>query len=392
MLRKLLTVILSLVLLTSTTGVFAHNNPTEKSGGTSTNQGGLIDDLNRNLRKQEELRNKIANAQAQEKSLASEISYLSNQIELTQLEISEAQTRLKQLAGDIDEVSGKLTETKEDIDYTQSVTNSRLRTIYKEGFVGTVDTFLGSDSFNDYLIRQKYTQVVRAQDLELLETLDSLKEEYSSQKNTLEDKKAKEEALKKELEQKEDDLAGQESSKQYLLGATKNNERTYQALLAQVQQEIAAIARLLGGGVKLGPVKRGEVIAFQGNTGCSTGSHVHFGLYLNPQKPYNPTNPKPYLDSGALRWPVNNPRVTQWFGNVWSSAIGPHTGIDMQTGGWSPPSGYGSPIYAAGGGVAYLSTDNGCPWLGSIITGTVPGKWIKIVHSNGWATIYGHVQ
>ncbi|MCH7541810.1 peptidoglycan DD-metalloendopeptidase family protein [Patescibacteria group bacterium] len=385
MLRKLSTIILSLVLLTFTTGVFANNSPTEQATDVSTNQGGLIDDLNRNIKKQQELRNKIANAQAQEKSLANEISYLNNQIELTQLEIEEAKTRLKQLAGDIDEVSGKLNETKEDIDYTQSVTNLRLRTIYKVGYIGTIDTFLGSDSFNDYLIRQKYTEVVRAQDLELLDNLNALKEEFSSQKTTLEDKKAKEEALKRDLEQKEVDLANQEGSKQYLLGVTKNNEQTYQALLAQVQQEIAAIARLLGGGVKLGPVKRGDVIAFQGNTGCSTGSHLHFGLYLNPNNPFNPTNPKPYLDSGALRWPLNNPTVTQWFGNVWSSAIGPHTGIDMIE--------YnGAPIYAARDGVAYFSTDNGCPWLGSIITGTVPGKWIKIVHDNGWATIYGHFQ
>ena len=386
MVKKTLLVIISILILGSASIAIAQTQTqTSIPKGHTTNQSSLIEDLNANLKKQEELRQKIVDAQSKEKSLESEIIALNSQIELTRLEIEETETRLRQLGFDIDDVSLKLDQTKEDISYTQSVADLRIRTIYKQSYVGGFDSFLGSLSFNDFLTRQKYTQVIRDQDLALLQNLDSLKKEFSGQKLTLEGKKKKEENLKANLDSKKADLARQEGSKQYILGVTKNNEQRYQALLAQVQQEIAAIARLLGGGVKLGPVKRGEIIAFQGNTGCSTGSHLHFGLYLNPNNPFSPTNPKPYLDSGALRWPMNNPTITQWFGNVWSSAIGPHTGVDMIVH-------HGAPIYAAKDGVAYLSTDNGCPWLGSIITGTVPGKWIKIVHDNGWATIYGHIK
>ena len=369
---------LLLLLVLQVPGVFAH----DQTYSLPQSSGSLIDQLNENLRKQQELKNKITAAKEQEKSLSSDIVYLENQIELTQLEIEETKTRLTQLGGDIDDVSSKLSSTKDELEYTNSVANSRLEAIYKQSFLSSFGQFFGSSNFNDFLTKQKYAEVIRGQDLQLLSKLESLKDQYADQKTILEDKKKKEESLKADLEIKTNSLAGQQSSKQYILGVTKNNEQEYQRLLSQVQGEIAAISRALGGGrVRLGRVNRGDVVAFQGNSGCSTGTHVHFGLYIGRA----PRNPKPYLDSGALRWPENSPTVTQWFGaNYWwywtNFGMPGHNGIDM-TAGW------GAPIYAAGSGTAYLSTDSAPCWL----TGTL-GKGIVIDHDNGWQTIYWHIQ
>ena len=80
--KKIVTLILSIILLTAASGALAHYQNTKEP---EANSGGLMDQLNTNLRKQEELRKKIADAQNQEKSLSSEIAYLDNQIELTTL-------------------------------------------------------------------------------------------------------------------------------------------------------------------------------------------------------------------------------------------------------------------------------------------------------------------
>src|SRR3989344_3857860 len=234
MLNKISNLILVFILIFLSTSpsapnVSGHASEAIYSRGSSYNN--LINRLNENIRKQNELRNKIAAAKDQANTLANQVSYLENQIQLTQLEIEETIDRLSELQGDLSQVSDKLTSVKEDLDYTTKVANTRIRELYLRSFVQPAEMFLTSENFNDYLIRKVYAEAVRSQDVSLLKTLKETKLEYTTQKKTLENKKAKGEELKRKLFDKKTSLDNQRGEKEYLLGVTKNNEQTYQRLL-----------------------------------------------------------------------------------------------------------------------------------------------------------------
>jgi murein DD-endopeptidase MepM/ murein hydrolase activator NlpD len=89
----------------------------------------------------------------------------------------------------------------------------------------------------------------------------------------------------------------------------------------------------------------------------------------------------------VLAWPVDEPYITQYFGNTAFATQNPqvyggkgHNAVDLRA---SP----GTPIKAARGGVVKGTgnTDLTCP-------GASYGKWIFIEHDNGLSTIYAHLS
>ena len=346
-----------------------------------------------------DLQAKINGLKSQEKTLANQISYLENQIKLTLLQQEESQAEIvetEELINDvnvnIESVSGRLDNLDGSIKDLFTVLSARIRTTYQLENTGGVGYLIDAKNVRQLVLHTAYLRSLQKEDKRLFSKMQDTRGVYQTQKESLEQLKTEKEELKAQLEyqnqlleKQEVDLANQQGAKKWLLTTTKNQESEYKILLSQMEEEIRAIRNALTSvGTKIGSVKQGDVIGHLGNTGCSTGAHVHFGYYVGGVA----IDPKPSLDSGVLVWPVKDPLVTQYYGEnyEWYRAnfgMNGHNGIDLVDG----TLGYGAPVLAAAEGVAYRVSDSQKCWL----TGTV-GQGVRVDHPDGSKTIYWHLQ
>src|SRR3990172_8922390 len=197
-------------------------------------------------RELERVRRKIPRLDGLENTLANQISYLDNQIYLSELEIKAKRQEIGALSVDIGDLSTRLERIGNFLDYQEEVFVNRARLAYASDQLSSFDIVLGAEKLDDALRRIK--------DIQSLSDLRDTRTSFNGQKKELENKKSDEERLRKELDQKKDSLAQQKVSKQNLLVVTRNDEQTYQTLLKEAESQLEAIRRavnLRGGSTPL---------------------------------------------------------------------------------------------------------------------------------------------
>lgn len=352
-----------------------------------------------------EFEQKVSDLHGQAKTLSSQIAVMDNQIKLTEYRIDSVKQQLLDLSVDIDTANKKINNLEKDLSGLTHVLISRIVATYKVGSSPSFQVLLASSNISNFFTKLNYLKIAQAHDKKLIYDTQQAKIDYANQKDIFEEKKAKVESLKKELENYTLQLDQEKKSRESLLQVTRNDERKYQDLLAKARAEYEAIQGIvsgLGKEVESGPVGEGQGIAsvISGTSCNSGGTHLHFIVTQNGsnQNPFNylssigsencsgsscgSSDGDAFNPSGSWIWPLDGPiKLTQGYGSTWATRntwvrniYSFHNGIDI-----------------SGSSLTVKAVKSGTLYRGSYSVGC-PLRYVKVVHSDGFVTYYLHVN
>lgn len=375
---NIITVIAKRVLVVSLLSVFTLITSFSPAANAATNT--QIQQLQNEI-------NQVQNDSQQKKEVVGildiEASSLSDAINKLQSQIDASLNRIAQLQGDVDSLKAQIVAAEIELARQKAILGEIIKSMYVGGDISSIELLATSKNFSDYFDKQAYREQVQEQVTTTLEKINQLKIELDTKRKTVQASLDEQVSLKAQLDEqrveKDRILALNQDQQNQLQSQIVANTGKLAELKKKQAEAEAALTRAISSGsyrvAQVGPVSAGDAIGAVGNTGFSSGPHLH----LEVRSGGGIINPNPYIRANPIDMPPGY--ISQEYG-VYNPIYrsGYHSGIDYAT--------FSGAIYAIDGGTLYRGCSN--QMLGT--SGNNYGYVAIIEHSNGTKSVYGHMS
>lgn len=380
--RQLRTALVIVLFLLSIVTPFPTGNVSIVKANELDDLNGELSDLDGQLKS---INDQLAAKQAQKKTLQNEIAIFDGQMYRLQLQINITQTEISKLKAEIKNTEAQISAAEVEIEKQKQILFENLRLLYEEGQTTSIEIVASADNFSEFMDRTEYLKAIQDKISETMDKVEQLKAELESRKADLETKKTEQLSLQNNLMTQRGELNSQRVAKQSLLNITKNEEAAFQNHIASVEKELRKLQSEIwsiinsGNYISLGHVDRGSIVGYEGNTGYSTASHLHFELRNSSGQGFDPL---PYLGN-KYGQPMASYYVTQGcYGGFSHAGAGGPCGIDMVASA-------GTAVKAVADGEIIkrvTGRPNTFPWSVEY------GNYVIVAHTDGTFSMYAHLQ
>lgn len=297
-----------------------------------------------------EYKKKIDQKRLEAVSLSNQIAIIDNRISQVELDIEATQEKLDTLTLEIESLGLAIAEKEQVIAKQKRVLAGLIRVFHEQDGKNYIEVAAAYDNFSDFYNRLQYLQTIQGDLSQSVNALREAREDLENKQTRTEERKSSYAALKTELEQKRKDMNEQANLKTNLLVQTHSSELKFKTLLEnlkmqyqEIESEVASIERevrkKLDSQEKLDTI--GESVA---SLSWPTQSRYITARFYDPEYPFR--------------------------------YVFEHPGIDIRAA-------QGTAVKAAASG--YIARAKTC-FVSSCYS------YIMIVHSDGIATVYGHIS
>jgi murein DD-endopeptidase MepM/ murein hydrolase activator NlpD len=349
---KIIILCLSLTLFIFIRSAYADDTVVEDLKKQIEARNAEIENLNKEIK---EIDAKLTDVGAEKKTLQNTIYSLDTTDKKLSTEVNLTENKINKTELTIDELEFEISAKEKKISQNRIAISKIIKQIQQTDSDTLLESYLRSKTFSEiwdsYESETRFSEALYNQ----VKALREYTEELSDKKLNHQQEIASLSDFKSELIDKKEIVEINKKEKNTLLSQTKSQEANYKKILDEKKKLADAFAK--------------EIFDIESK----------IKIAIDPLSYPGPTK-------GLLSWPLDNVRITQYYGLTEYSrrlySTGAHNGIDFGAA-------IGTPVKAVSSGVV---EEVGNTDAKLSCSGRSYGKWVFIRHSNGLSSVYGHLS